>query len=78
MSNQNTLTLINPQTDNLVFKIFTFENNSLLDHILRNNYYSLIWIYQDDGKFKADFSEYSLSNNYLLSFSPYPTIHANA
>lgn len=31
MSNQNTLTLINPQTDNLVFKIFTFENNSLLD-----------------------------------------------
>ncbi len=47
MNNQQSLTLVNPQNGNLAFKIFTFENNSFFDHIQRNNYYSLIWIYQE-------------------------------
>ena len=71
MNNQDTLTLINPQNGNLAFKIFSFESNDLFDHIQRNNYYSLIWIYQGKGKLKADFSEYNFSNNNLLAFSPY-------
>lgn len=71
MSNQNTLTLINPQNGNLAFKILSFESNDFFDHIQRNNYYSLIWIQHGNGKLKADFSDYSFSKNSLLAFSPY-------
>ncbi|MBI5856592.1 MAG: helix-turn-helix domain-containing protein [Sphingobacteriales bacterium] len=71
MSNQNTLTLVNPQNGNLAFKIFFFEDNRFFDHIQRNNFYSLIWLKEGSGKLKADFSEYIFLNGYLLSFSPY-------
>ena len=54
----NALTLINPQNGNLAFKIFSFENNVIFDHIQRLNYYSIIWITKGSGKVKADFSEY--------------------
>lgn len=71
MNNQDTLTLVNPQNGNLAFKILSFGSNSFFDHIQRNNYYSLIWIQQGNGKLKADFSEYNYSDNCLLAFSPY-------
>lgn len=71
MSNHNTFTLVNPQNGNLAFKILYFENNGFFDHIQRNNYYSLIWIQQGSGNFKADFSNYNFSKDLLLSFSPY-------
>jgi YesN/AraC family two-component response regulator len=71
MNTESTLTLINPQNGNLAFKILFFEDNSFFDHIQRNNYYSLIWIKKGTGLLKADFSEYSFSEKYLLSFSPY-------
>lgn len=71
MTHQNALTLINPQNGNLAFKIFSFENNHPFDHIQRNNYYSLIWILEGKGKFKADFSEYPFESNSLFSFCPY-------
>ncbi len=71
MSNQNTLTLVDPQTGNLAFKILSFESNDFFDHIQRNNYYSLIWIQEGEGKLKADFSTYLFSKDSLLAFSPY-------
>lgn len=71
MTSQNTLTLVNPQNNNLAFKIFIFESNDFFDHIQRNNYYSLIWIKEGKGKLLADFSEYKFSNDNLLAFSPY-------
>ncbi|HET9057044.1 MAG TPA: helix-turn-helix domain-containing protein [Chitinophagaceae bacterium] len=71
MSSQNALTLVNPQNGNLAFKIFSFEDNAFFDYIQRNNYYSLLWIKEGNGKLKADFSEYEFSDNFLLSFSPY-------
>ncbi|MFX5464582.1 hypothetical protein ABTD44_19610, partial [Acinetobacter baumannii] len=67
MNIQNTLTLINPQNGNLDFKILSFENNDFFDHIQRNNYYSLIWIQQGEGKLKADFSTYHYTSNNLLA-----------
>jgi AraC family transcriptional regulator, transcriptional activator of pobA len=67
----NSLTLINPQNGNLAFKIFSFENNVVFDHIQRLNYYSLIWITKGSGKVKADFSEYEFNENTLFAFSPY-------
>lgn len=66
-----TYTLINPQTGNLAFKVFSFNNNSHFDHIQRLNYYSLIWIRNGKGTAKADFSEYDFVQNTLFAFSPY-------
>jgi AraC family transcriptional regulator, transcriptional activator of pobA len=67
----NALTLINPQNGNLAFKIFSFENNVVFDHIQRLNYYSIIWITKGSGKVKADFSEYEFEENTLFAFSLY-------
>lgn len=71
MTDKNTFTLIDPTTGNLAFKVFSFESNSHFDHLQRLNYYSLIWIKKGNGIVKADFSEYSFSENSLFAFSPY-------
>ncbi|MDN3676417.1 helix-turn-helix domain-containing protein [Flavobacterium paronense] len=71
MTDKNTFTLVNPQTGNLAFKLFSFEENSSFDHIQRLNYYSLIWIKKGSGKVKVDFSEYDFTENQLLAFAPY-------
>lgn len=71
MTAQSVFTLINPQNGNLAFKLFSFEDGSYFDHLQRNNYYSLIWITEGNGKIKADFSEYNFEQNTLFAFSPY-------
>lgn len=71
MMSSGTFTLINPQTGNLAFKVFSFNDNSHFDHIQRLNYYSLIWIKKGRGTTKADFSEYDFMQNSLFAFSPY-------
>lgn len=71
MNHQNTLTLVDPQNGNLAFKIFSFESNDFFDHVQRNNYYSLIWIQQGEGKLRADFSDYQFSDDVLMAFAPY-------
>lgn len=71
MTNSNTYTLVNPQTGNLAFKVFSFDDNSHFDYIQRLNYYSLIWIKEGSGKVKVDFSEYDFTKNQLLAFAPY-------
>lgn len=71
MLNQSTYTLVNPQNGNLALRLLNFEDNSYFDHIQRNNYFSLIWVQEGNGKVKADFSEYEFSTNSLFAFSPY-------
>ncbi len=71
MENQASLTLVNPQNGNLAFKLLPFEDGSYFDHVQRNNYYSLIWITEGNGKVKADFAEYTFEKNSLFAFSPY-------
>ncbi len=71
MTKLNALTLINPKSGSLAFKIFNFDDNSHFDHIQRLNYYSLIWIQHGKGKVKADFAEYSFGLNALFAFAPY-------
>lgn len=71
MHNKSAQTLINKQDGNLAFKIFNFESNSYFDHLQRNNFYSIIWIKNGNGKVKADFSEYDFTENALFTFSPY-------
>ncbi|HEY1038239.1 MAG TPA: helix-turn-helix domain-containing protein [Bacteroidia bacterium] len=71
MMNQSVFTLINPQNGNLAFKLFPFEDNAHFDHIQRNNYFSLIWVQEGNGKVTADFAEYDFDANTLFAFSPY-------
>ena len=71
MTNQTVFTLVNQQNGNLAFKLFSFEDNSYFDHLQRNNYYSLIWVTDGNGKLKTDFSEYNFEKNTLFSFTPY-------
>jgi len=69
--NQDVFTLVNKQTGNLAFKLFSFEDNSYFDHLQRNNYYSLIWVKEGNGKLKTDFSEYHFGPDSLFAFTPY-------
>src|SRR5215510_15334177 len=71
MANQTVFTLINEQNGNLAFKLFSFEDNSYFDHLQRNNYYSLIWVKEGNGKLKTNFCEYDFEANSLFSFAPY-------
>ena len=71
MFTQSVFTLVNQQNGNLAFKLFAFEDNSHFDHIQRNNYFSLIWVKEGNGKLKADFSEYEFEANSLFAFAPY-------
>lgn len=71
MINTEAFTLINSQTGNLAFKVFSVSDNSYFDHIQRLNYYSMIWIKKGKGKLKVDFSEYDFSENQFLAFTPY-------
>ncbi len=71
MAKNFALTLVNPQNGNLAFKLFSFDDNSHFDHIQRNNYFSLIWVREGNGKLKADFAEYDFTANTLFAFSPY-------
>ena len=68
---QKALTLVNPQNGNLAFKIFSFDDNCVFDHLQRLNYYSIILITEGVGKLKSDFSEYDFSQNSMLCFAPY-------
>jgi AraC-like DNA-binding protein len=65
------LTLVDPQTGNLAFKIFSFEDADRFDQVQRLNYYSILLITHGSGNLKADFSEYSFAAHALLCFSPY-------
>ena len=64
-------TLINPSNGNLAFKVFSFEDNSAFDHLQRLSYYSIILIKEGEGKLKADFGEFSFTQNILMCFAPY-------
>ncbi|ETN94644.1 helix-turn-helix domain-containing protein [Zhouia amylolytica] len=71
MMQKSKLTLVNPQTGNLAFKIYDIDTLQAFDHIQRLNYYALIWVKKGKGTLKADFSEYKFTANTLMCFSPY-------
>ncbi|MCI0751591.1 MAG: AraC family transcriptional regulator [Flammeovirgaceae bacterium] len=65
------LTLTNPQTGVLAFKVSPLQPDNSFDHIQRFNYFSILWIKKGTGKYKADFSEYEFASGTMLFFSPY-------
>ena len=77
MLQNNKLTLMNPKTGNLAFRIYCFEKENPFDQVQRLSYYSLIWVKNGTGKVKADFSNYTFKDNTLFSFSPYQPFKLN-
>jgi AraC family transcriptional regulator, transcriptional activator of pobA len=71
MSKRNAFTLINSQNGNLAFKVMDFEGSGYFDHIQRNNFYSLIFVWKGTGIVKVDFSDYELNTPAVFAFSPY-------
>ena len=71
MTNQETFTLINPQSGHLAFKLSSLEDSNYFNQIQRLNHYAIIWIQKGNGNLKADFSEYEFSENTLFAFAPY-------
>jgi AraC-like DNA-binding protein len=67
----NSFTLIDPKDGKLLFKLFHFEDNSHFDHLQRNNYYTIIFISDGNGKIKADFNEFLYPEKSIFFFSPY-------
>jgi len=68
---QITSTLVNPKTRNLAFKIFSFADNSMFDHLQRTNYYTMLIVTEGEGNLKADFTSYEFKYPALMCFAPY-------
>ncbi len=71
MREESPLTLVNPQTGNIAFKLFSFEDNSHFDQLQRNNFFSLIWVMKGSGKINANFSRFDFEGSTLFAFAPY-------
>ncbi|MES2428045.1 MAG: helix-turn-helix domain-containing protein [Bacteroidota bacterium] len=71
MTAQTAFTLVNPQTKELAFKIFEFEDDSYFKSQRVYNYYSMLLVTEGSGNLKADFSEYTFDKNALMCFSVY-------
>lgn len=71
MMAQSVFSLVNPKNENLVFKLFSVEDDSCFNSIQRLNCYSIVFVLKGKGKFKADFSDYTFEKNTLMFFSPH-------
>jgi len=71
MSNQTNFTLVNPQTGNLAFRLFAFDDNSHFCHLQRHNFYTVIWVTKGSGKIKSNFAEYDFEEGSLFAFAIY-------
>lgn len=71
MTAQTAFTLINPQTKELAFKVFEFDDEKYFNSQRVYNYYSMLLVTEGAGKLEADFSEYPFKENALMCFSVY-------
>jgi AraC family transcriptional activator of pobA len=71
LTTQTAFTLVNPQTGNLAFRLFSFDDNSNFDHLQRHNYYTVVWVTKGSGKLRWNFSEYDFETNTLFAFAIY-------
>jgi AraC family transcriptional regulator, transcriptional activator of pobA len=67
---ENQLTLINPQTGDLAFRIGEVDQTTF-DHLQRLPYFSVIWLKNGEGTLITGFSEYPVGESTMLFFSPY-------
>lgn len=53
-----------------VFNLIKFEKYSFSGKIQRNNYFSIIWVKEGNGKVKVGFSEFDFEDNSIFTFVP--------
>jgi AraC-like DNA-binding protein len=75
---QTAFTLINPQSRELAFKIFEFEDEEYFRKQRVYNYYSILLVTEGSGNLTADFSEYKFEKGTLMCFSVYQPFVINA
>ena len=68
---ENSWELINPQSKNLAFKVFEFNDAQDFKELKKYNYFSVVLIVEGEGTLIADISEYTFTKNNLLCFSLY-------
>ena len=71
LQSQTSLTLIDPLTGNLAFKLHQFEDDSQLAYLQRHSYYSVVWITSGSGMLTTNFSEYNFTADTMFTFSLY-------
>jgi len=71
MSAPSAYTLTNPESGNLAFKINTFRDDNLFDHLQRLPYYTVILLVEGHTKLHVDFTECEAGPGSLLLFAPY-------
>lgn len=64
-------TILVQHSDELAFKLTSFENLDTFDHLIRYNYYSVILIQKGNLQLKIDLDSYQLSPNTAICLSPY-------
>lgn len=64
-------TILSKQSNELAFKLFSFDNLDLFDHIVRYNYYSIFIIETGHLELKTNASVYKLSPDTAICLSPY-------
>lgn len=68
---KKTSTLINETNGELVFKLFSFSDDSNFDHIQRHNYYSIILIFSGEALLQIELDKHIISNKTAICISPY-------
>ena len=71
MYNQFNFSMANQINENFIFNFYKFEENCFFGQIQRNNYFSLIWVKEGNGKVKTGFSEFDFGKNSLFAFAPF-------
>lgn len=71
LNTQRNFTLVNPQTGNLAFRLFSFNDNSHFCHLQRHNFYTIIWVTKGRGKMRSNFAEYGFEAGSLFAFAIY-------
>ncbi len=64
-------TILTKSTNELAFKLTSFKNLDVFDHLVRYNYYSIILIEKGGFQLKIDLDTYDVLPETTICFSPY-------
>jgi AraC family transcriptional activator of pobA len=78
LDTQTVFTLVEPQSGNLAFKLFSFEDDAAFRALQRHGYYTIIWVTKGKGTVTTGFNEYGFESNTLFTFSLYQPFQVRA
>lgn len=78
MMNQNSFTLINPQSKELAFQLFAFQNADSFKELRHHQYYSIMLVTEGSGVLRAGVSAFEFKAGCLLCLSIYEPFRIQA